>query len=116
MAAPHPTLQHVPLLVRRWITERDPQQEAIELGLGERIRALVLHGVGGREHVEWRSKRERLTLDGHLPFLHRLEQGRLCLRGRAVDLVSQEQPSEDRPGPEHEVRLALVVHEGTRHV
>ena len=41
---------------------------------------------------------------GHLPLLHRLEQGGLGLGRRAVDLVGQDQVGEDRPG--HEAQLA----------
>ena len=51
----------------------------------------------------------RAALDRDLPLLHRLEQRRLRLRGRPVDLVGEQQVREDRPGPELEVAAALVV-------
>ena len=40
---------------------------------------------------------------------HRLQQRRLGLRGRPVDLVGEQQMGEDRSGPEHELAGALVV-------
>jgi hypothetical protein len=58
----------------------------------------------------------RRPLDRHLPFLHRLEQRRLRLRRGAVDLVGEEKVGEDRPRPELEVGLALVVDRRAGHV
>ena len=69
-----------------------------------------------RRGWRWRARgtagqRERLALDGHLPLLHRLEQRGLRLRGRAVDLVGQQQPGEQRSLAEAELVGALVVEE-----
>src|SRR5262245_23468597 len=61
--------------------------------------------------MERRVERERLTLNGHLALLHRLEQRGLRLRRRAVDLVGQEKPAEDRSSPERELPASLVVDE-----
>jgi hypothetical protein len=47
--------------------------------------------------------------DGDVALLHALEQAGLRLRRRAVDLVDQHDVGEDRPGPELEAGLALVV-------
>jgi hypothetical protein len=49
---------------------------------------------------------------GDLAFLHRLQQGRLHLRRRAVDLVGEHQVAEDRARLELELTLASlrVVH------
>jgi hypothetical protein len=47
----------------------------------------------------------------HLPLLHRLQQGRLHLRGGAVDLVRQQQVGEDRPLARHELAALLLVDE-----
>ena len=44
--------EHRPLLVAVGIADRDPQQEAVELRLGQRVRALVLDRVLRREHEE----------------------------------------------------------------
>jgi hypothetical protein len=45
--------------------------------------------------------------DRHLPLLHRLQQRRLRLGRRAVDLVGQQHVGEDRPL--HEAELARPV-------
>ena len=47
----------------------------------------------------------RLAADGHLPLLHRLEQGALHLGGRAVDFVGQQQVGEDRAAVRRERAL-----------
>jgi hypothetical protein len=76
----------------------------------------VLDGVRGREHVEGSGQGSGGALDGHLAFLHRLEQRGLRLRRGAVDLVGQQQTREHGAGPEREVAGALVEHLGTREV
>ena len=106
-----PAPQHLPLLVGVGVAEADPQQEPVELRLGERVGALVLDRVGRGEHVERRVQGERLALDGDLPLLHRLEQRGLGLRRRPVDLVGEQQPGEERARTELEGRPALVVDE-----
>ena len=50
-----------------------------------------------------------MALDRDLALLHRLEQGRLGLGWRTVDLVAEQQVGEDRAGPELEVAGPLVV-------
>ena len=69
----------------------DPQahQEPVELRLGQRIGALELDRVLRRDHEERARERVRVRVDGDLPLLHRLEQRRLRLRRRAVDLVGE---------------------------
>ena len=57
---------------------------------------------------------EGAALDGDLLLLHRLEQRRLGLGGRAVDLVGEQQPGEERAGPELELARALVEDERAR--
>ena len=49
--------------------------------------------------------------DGDLVLLHRLEQARLGLRRRAVDLVGEDEVREDRPGLELEDPLAVLLDE-----
>ena len=60
-----------------------------------------------------------LAVDADLPFLHRLQQGRLGLGRGAVDLVGQQQVAEDRPGRELEderLRIENVhAHDVGRH-
>ena len=54
---------------------------------------------------------ERLALDGDLVLLHRFEEGGLRAWWRAVDLVGEQQPGEQRALAEREVAVALVVDE-----
>ena len=58
----------------------------------------------------------RRPLDGHLPFLHRLQQCGLGLRRGAIDLIGEEEVREDRPRAKHEVTAALVVDKRARDV
>ena len=94
---------------RPGIAERRAQEEAVELCLRERERALELDRVLGREEEEGLRHRTSRAVDGDLPFCHRFEQGRLRLRHGAVDLVDEDDVREDRAGPELEVALTLVV-------
>jgi hypothetical protein len=77
-------------------THVDLEQEAIELRLGQRVGALLLDGVARREHLERLGQPVRARADGDLALLHGLEQRRLRLRRRAVDLVGEHQVVEDR--------------------
>ena len=88
------------------------QQEAVELGLGERIGALVLDGVLGGGDQEGLGERAGGAVDGDLALLHRFEQGRLGLGRGAVDLVGEEEVGEDGAGLEGELGGAGVVDEG----
>ena len=55
---------------------------------------------------------EAIALDRDLPLLHRLEQRRLRLGGRAVDLVGEDHVREDGPRPERERAVARGEHVG----
>ena len=78
------------------------QHEAVELRLGQRVRALELDGVLRREHEERLRQRPGLAQHGHAVLLHRLEQRRLGLRRRAVDLVGEHDVREHRARVEDE--------------
>ena len=77
-------------------------QEAVELGLGERVGSLVLDRVLGGQHPERLGKDDRLVADGDLPLLHRLEKRALHLGRRSVDLVGQQDAGDDRAGADVE--------------
>ena len=94
--------QHARLVAERRIADRHPHGEAVELGLRQRIRALVLDRVLGRDDEERPVEDVRRSVDGDLRLLHRLEERGLRLRRGAVDLVDEEDVGEDRPGPEAE--------------
>ena len=80
--------------------------EAVELRLGERVGALELDGVLGREHCECRGQRVPDAIHSDGTLLHRLEQCGLCFRGRPVDLVGQHQIGKDRTRSERELASA----------
>ena len=95
------------LLLAR-IAERGAEQEAVELRLGQRERPLLLDRVLGGEHEERLRQLAGDAVDRRLVLGHRLEQRRLRLRHRPVDLVDEQDVREHRPGPELEVPVALV--------
>ena len=87
-------------------------EEAVHLRLGQRVGALLLDGVLGRHDHEERRQLVGRARHGDLPLLHGLEQRRLDLGRRAVDLVGQHDVGEDRPRLEDEAfgRLLAEVH------
>ena len=87
------------------IIDPDVEHEPVELGLGQRIRPFLLDRVLRGQHEERLGQRMPPAADRHLVLLHRLEQRRLRLRRRAVDLVGQDHVGEDRPL--HKPELAL---------
>ena len=93
-------------------------QEAVELRFRQRIGALLLDRVLGREHHEQVRHLVGLAGDRDLALLHRLEQRRLHLGRRAVDLVGEHEVGEDRPLLELELAalLGLQVDLGAGHV
>src|SRR5207253_373336 len=72
------------------VAERRAQREAVELRLRERERALLLDRVLGGDHEEGARQRASDAVDGYLTLGHRLEERRLGLRHRAVDLVDED--------------------------
>src|SRR2546429_8240748 len=90
------------LLLRGGVAKGGADREAVELCFGKRERAFLLDRVLGREDQEraWLGASE--PLDRHLRLGHRLEQRRLRLRHRAVDLIDEEDVREDRARPEVE--------------
>jgi hypothetical protein len=100
----------------RRVVDRDLHQEAVELRLGQRIRALELDGVLCREHREHRRDPVAHTVDRGGRLLHALEQRRLGTRRGAVDLVGEQQVREDRAGTELELLRLLVVDVGADEV
>jgi len=71
--APVREAQHHGLVGRRRIPDVDLGEEAVELGLGEGVGALVLDRVLCRDDEERRRKRMRHPVDTDLTFLHRFE-------------------------------------------
>ena len=77
-----------------------------------------LDRVLGREHEERALELVRLPGRGDVVLLHRLEQGGLRLRRRAVDLVGEDDLRKNRPRhePQHARAVLLVEHLGARDV
>ena len=91
---------------------RDAQQEAVELRLRQRERALQLDRVLGGQHQEWVRQRPGLALGADLALLHRLQQGRLRPWRGSVDLVHQQHVGEDRARDEAELPLVQDARAG----
>jgi hypothetical protein len=85
------------LLGHRRVPDLDLHQEPVALRLRQRVDALGLDRVLRRQHQERPRQRVRRPADAHLPLGHHLEQRRLHLRRRPVDLVDQHQVREHRP-------------------
>ena len=91
----HP-VDDLALFVGRRVVDGDLHQEAVALGLGQRVHALGLDRVLRGEDEEGRGDGVARPADGHLPLGHDLEQGRLHLGWRAVDLVGEHEVGHDR--------------------
>jgi hypothetical protein len=86
--------------IGRRVLDHHVEHEAVELRLGQRIRAFLLDRILRREHEERTLEIVAHARDRDLVFLHRLEQRRLRLRRRAVDLVGEDDVGEDRAANE----------------
>ena len=95
--------------LRRGVTQGKSQEESIPLRLREQERSLMLQRVLRREHPERPWQGVRHAIDGHLTFLHRLQQRGLRFWRAAVDLIRQDKMSKDRPSTELEFAGPLVV-------
>jgi hypothetical protein len=102
-APPGRAAQDLAQLLPVGVPDLELEEEAVELGLGQRVRALLLDRVLRRHHEERLGQVVRLPADGHAPLLHRLEHRRLRLGRRAVDLVGEHDLREHRPRLEHEL-------------
>ena len=91
-----PERDDLPLGLLVGVAHGDLQGEAVELRLWQRVRALLLDRVLGREHVEGPRQRVRVPPRAHPRLLHRLQQRRLGLRRGAVDLVGEQEVAEHR--------------------
>jgi hypothetical protein len=96
------------LLVKRRVADDDFQQEAVELGFGQRVRAFVFNRVFSCEHGEKRRERMQFAVNRHLSFFHRFEQCGLRFRRRAVDFVGEQDVCEDRAGTQRKRRVRDV--------
>ena len=84
------------LLVPVRVSDEHLEHEPVDLRLRKGIRPLGLDRILRRHHEERRRDDVRVVADGDLVLLHHLEECRLHLRRRAVDLVCEEEVAEDR--------------------
>ena len=108
VARGHP-VEHRPLFTPLGIGDHELEHEAVDLRLGQRIRPLVLDRILRGQDQEQLGQREGAPADGHLLLLHRFQQRALHLRGRAIDLVGEQEVGEDRPLLHRELAGPLVV-------
>ena len=101
-------LEHLGLLRRVRIAERDPDHEPVELRLGQWIGPLVLGRVLSGDDDERPRQLVLMGVHRHVALLHALEQAGLRLRRGAIDLVDEHHVGEDGAGMELEPALALV--------
>ena len=101
--------QHRRLGARVRIPERQAHHEAVDLRLGERVGALELDGVlRGQDH-ERPGQLMGVDINADAALLHALQEARLGLGRRAVDLVDHHDVREDRARPELEDLVAAAV-------
>ena len=73
------------------VAQGELEHEAVKLGVRQQLRAHAAHVVLRGYDAKRLHERVRRAIDGDLPFLHGLQQGRLCLGRGAVYLVAQQQ-------------------------
>ena len=99
------------LVVLGRVVQGHAHAETVELRLGQRVGAVVLHRVLGGDDEERPRQRVGCAVHRDLPLVHGLEQARLGAGRGAVDLVGEHHVGEDRAGPELELG-ALLVEDG----
>ena len=90
-------LKNAALFLHSRIVDDHVEHEAIELRLGQRVRAFLLDGILCRQHKQRTRQRIPHTADGHLILLHGFQEGTLDFRRGSVNLISQDDISENRP-------------------
>src|SRR5690606_19134809 len=115
LGASHRAIEHVREVLPRGEADEDLEEEAVELRLRKRVGAVHLEGVLGRHDEEWLLEPMHLATDGDASLLHGLEERRLRLRRRAVDLIGEDHLGEDRPTLELEGSpAAIILHDDLR--
>ncbi len=91
-----PTRDDLMLFVSGGVGQQNLEEKTIELSLRQRICSFVLNWILSRQHSEHRRQWIQFTVNCYLPFFHRFEQCGLRFGWRAIDLVTQQDVSEDR--------------------
>ena len=95
------------------ISDDHLHEESVDLCLRQRVSTFLLNGVLCGEHEERIIEGEGLLTDGHLPFLHGLEQRTLHLCRCAVDLVGEDEVGKDGAFFDLETLLLHAVNHGS---
>ena len=98
------------------VSDPEPDEEPVELRLGQGERALVLDRVLGGQHDERVGQATGGALDRDLALLHRLEERRLRARRGPVDLVDEQDVREHGTRHEAEAPGPLVEDARAGHV
>ncbi len=98
------------------VAQRDAQQKAVELRLGQGIGAELVERVLGGDDEKWLGQAARLSVHTHLALFHRFKQGALHLRPGAVDFVGQQHLRKHRAGVKHELAAVAVEHRNAQQI
>ena len=85
---------------REGVADRGLHEEAVQLGLGQRVGTGLLDGVLGRDDHEGLGGGAAHAVDRHLGLFHDLQKRGLGLGRGTVDLVGQDDLREDGAGVE----------------
>ena len=89
-------LHDLAFLIARRVIDDHLKKETVSLGFGKMIGAFLLDRVLGGQNEEGFLKVIGLPANGHVVFLHGLEQGGLCLWRSTIDFISQYDLAENR--------------------
>jgi len=89
--------QDLPLRLQFGVGDVNLHKKAVELGLGQRIRALLFQRVLRRQDVKRNRQPMVVTGHGDAMLLHCLQQSRLCTRAGAVNLIGHQKLAKYRP-------------------
>jgi len=102
------TFQHRVFRLKVRIAHAHPDQETIQLGLGQRKRAFVVNWILRGDQKKRRLQFVIDPIHRHLLFRHGFQQCRLRPRGRAIDLIRQHRLGEQGARPEFEGRRLRI--------
>ncbi len=98
------------------VADAEAHEKAVDLRLGQRVRAVVLHRVLRGDHHEGTRQHVGAAVDGDLALVHGFQQRRLRFGGGAIDLVGQQEIGEDGTGLEFECFGMRVVDGDAQHI
>jgi hypothetical protein len=100
----------------RRVPDANSQHEPIELRLGQGECAREIVGILRRDDEEGLGQGERLTVDGDLSLVHRLEERALRAGRCAIDLVGEQDVREDGALSQRELTASLIVDRHADHI